>query len=483
MSQDSLATRLGLKVGVMSVLLVLGVCFAGYQFVAKGLDQIDTRALEAKMKSVAHSLSGIHNIEEVQPNTHALIDLVMGHNNLFVSIFNASNLSDPIFTTGPKRSSIELHRFPVYTSITYHEWKDKDERPMLSASQILTLQDGAQVATYLTIDQSANIELLDSLIRRALIAAPFLSLFIFVIAWLTIRRGLNPLINFLRVASRISTENLDQRLPVSNLPSELRELANGINLMLHRLDGGVQQLSQFSDDLAHELRTPITNLMGKAQVTLSRDRPTNEYKEVLESCTEELERVTRIVSDMLFIAHVSHPASSVHFETIQIRSEAMQVMDLFSFPAEEKGLEIILSGHGQVRGNRLMIQRAISNLLSNAIRYCPAGETVDIKIKELHESIRLEVGNPGTSISEEHLPKLFERFYRADKGRSRSQGGTGLGLAIVRSIMSLHQGSAEVNTSTPGYTVFFLDFPLIQPTITSPDRPAPPLELKRDDLA
>lgn len=108
------------------------------------------------------------------------------------------------------------------------------------------------------------------------------------------------LTNFLRVASRISTENLEQRLPVANLPFELRELANGINSMLNRLDGGVQQLSQFSDDLAHELRTPITNLMGKAQVTLSRERDLPEYKEVLESCTEELERVTRIVSDMLF---------------------------------------------------------------------------------------------------------------------------------------------------------------------------------------
>ncbi|MCO7624897.1 heavy metal sensor histidine kinase [Pseudomonas fluorescens] len=480
MSQDSLATRLGLKVGAMSVFLVLVVCFFGYHFVARGLEQIATTALEAKMKSVSHNLSTVNNIQEVQPDAHALIDLAMGHNNLFVSIFDASSRK-PIFTIGPKPSNFELHRFSASTSIIYHEWQDEDGRPMLSASQVMKLQDGAQVGTYLTIDQSANMELLRSLIRWAMISAPFLSLFIFAIAWLTVRRGLQPLTNFLNVASKISTQNLDQRLPVANLPSELRELANGINLMLHRLDGGVQQLSQFSDDLAHELRTPITNLMGKAQVTLSRERATTDYKEVLESCTEELERVTRIVSDMLFIAHVSHPASSVHFETVQLRYEAIQVMDLFGFPAEEKGLDITLSGNGEVRGNRLMIQRAISNLLSNAIRYCTVGKTVDLKIKVLPASIRLEVSNPGISISDEHLPKLFERFYRADKGRARSQGGTGLGLAIVRSIMSLHQGSAGVDNSTEGYTTFFLDFPLIRPSNTVADRLAPADRIDRQD--
>ena len=462
MSRDSLATQLGLKVGAMSTLLVLAVCFFGYQFVAKGLDQIATSALEAKMNSVAHNLSDIKSVEEVKPNAHTLIDLAMGHNNLFVSIFDATTLNEPIFTIGPKPSTLELHRFSATPSITYHEWQDQSGRPMLSASQIMRLENDAQVFTYLTMDQSANTELLNSLMRRALIAAPFLLLFIFALAWLTVRRGLKPLTNFLRVASRISTENLEQRLPVANLPFELRELANGINSMLNRLDGGVQQLSQFSDDLAHELRTPITNLMGKAQVTLSRERDLPEYKEVLESCTEELERVTRIVSDMLFIAHVSHPASSIHFETVKLHNEVVQIMDLFSYPAEEKGLRIVLTGEGEVRGNRLMIQRAVSNLLSNAIRYCIKNETIQLKIEVLQDSVRLGVGNPGVSISSEHLPRLCERFYRADKGRARSQGGTGLGLAIVRSIMSLHQGKASVDTSTDGYTLFFLDFPVVQ---------------------
>lgn len=149
-----------------------------------------------------------------------------------------------------------------------------------------------------------------------MIALPLLLMLIGIGAWWVVQRGLAPLQQFSRVAAKVTTQDLTHRLSPDNLPRELAELAHSINFMLHRLDGGVQQLSQFSDDLAHELRSPITNLMGKAQVTLSRERPPHEYKAVLESSTEELERLTRIVSDMLFLAQVSHPASQVAFEEV-----------------------------------------------------------------------------------------------------------------------------------------------------------------------
>mgnify|MGYP001618968321 FL=1 len=243
------------------------------------------------------------------------------------------------------------------------------------------------------------------------------------------------------------------------MPQELSELAHGINFMLHRLDSGIQQLSQFSDDLAHELRSPITNLMGKAQVTLSRERPAEEYKAVLGSCTEELGRVTRIVSDMLFLAQVSHPAALVPFETITLEDEALKVIDLFSLSAEEKRISLSVAGNGKTIGDRLMIQRAISNLLSNAIRHCPAGQSISIVIENHADQVSLLVGNPGAGIEPQHLSHLFDRFYRVDTSRSRAEGGTGLGLAIVRSIMSLHQGTADVQSMPGSMTVFRLNFP------------------------
>ncbi|BCG24960.1 two-component sensor histidine kinase [Pseudomonas tohonis] len=461
MSTDSLATRLGLKVGLMSVALVALIATFGYVMLDQGLERIAKASVGNKMEGVAQSLSSALNLSDVNSKSHVLVDLAMGHNNLYVSIFDSAKSTQPVLTLGSKSITFELHRFPAHKELAFHEWLDPLGRPMLSAAQIMQLKDGTEVGVYLTIDQSADAALLDDLLKWTLVASPFLLLLILIVAWWTVRRGLRPLTSFLRVASKISTDNLEHRLPTDKLPAELRELANGINFMLHRLDNGVQQLSQFSDDLAHELRAPITNLMGKAQVTLSRQRATQEYREVLESCTEELDRVTRIVSDMLFLAHVSHPASQVQFDTVTLNDELQRVGDLFSLSGDEKGVSLEYSGTGLVRGNRLMIQRAISNLLSNAIRYCPPGASVSMKIDQRDGLVRLAVGNPGQGIGNEHLPHLFERFYRVDKSRARSVGGTGLGLAIVRSIMSLHQGSARVEVDTNGYTRFYLEFPAL----------------------
>jgi len=210
------------------------------------------------------------------------------------------------------------------------------------------------------------------------------------------------------------------------------------------------------------LRTPINNLMGKAQVTLSRERTTLEYKNVLVSCTEELERVARIVSDMLFLAQANHPSALAPFESIALEDEAWKVAELFSLSAQDKQIKLNVSGSAQVMGDRLMIQRAISNLLSNALRHCPAGKTVSLLIEQDATQASLQVSNPGAGIEAQHLPHLFDRFYRVDSSRSRSQGSTGLGLAIVRSIMSLHQGVAEVKSLPGGMTVFRLGFPAVK---------------------
>ncbi len=166
----------------------------------------------------------------------------------------------------------------------------------------------------LSLDRSDDEALLSAYLRSTVIALPLLLILIGMGAWWLVQRGLAPLQQFSRVAAQVSTQDLTHRLALDNLPKELGELAQGINFMLHRLDDGVQQLSQFSDDLAHELRAPLTNLMGKAQVTLSRERPSRGVpRPGLESGTEEMERLSRIVSDMLFLAQVSHPAARAGF--------------------------------------------------------------------------------------------------------------------------------------------------------------------------
>ncbi|CAI8720535.1 Sensor protein [Pseudomonas sp. IT-P258] len=464
MKPASLSLRLGLTMSTLGALLVMFLAVLAYFALTHELNTLSRDSLASKMEQIEHSLSLYTDPGEISSKPHILLDQVMGHDNLTLTIYDRSNQRSPLLKSGTgmvdPRPELKALRATV-DQLTYSDSTDAEGAKYLTLSKLIRLKNGTSVPVLLSMDNAHDQALLSAYLRSTLMALPLLLIFIGLSAWAAVQRGLAPMREFRKVAAMVSTQDLDHRLSVVNMPQELSELAQGINFMLHRLDNGVQQLSQFSDDLAHELRTPINNLMGKAQVTLSRERTSEEYKDVLVSCIEELERVARIVRDMLFLAQVSHPAALAPFELIELEDEALKVADLFSLSAQEKRINLSVVGSARVLGDRLMIQRAISNLLSNALRHCPAGETVSLLIEQGTSNVSLLVSNPGAGIEAHHLPYLFERFYRVDSSRSRAQGSTGLGLAIVRSIMSLHQGVAQVQSLPGTMTVFRLGFPKV----------------------
>ncbi|MFS2072018.1 heavy metal sensor histidine kinase [Pseudomonas sp. CT11-2] len=463
MKPASLSMRLGLTVSILGALLVVFLAILAYFALTHELNTLSRNSLAQKVEQVEHSLSLYADPAEIRSAPHILLDQVMGHDNLTLTIYDRSNLRTPLLKSGSGMADPRLERKAVLAAdepLAFSDGTDDQGKHYLTASRLVRIKDGTRVPVLLSMDDAHNQALLSAYLRSTLIALPLLLIFIGLSAWAAVQRGLMPLREFRKVAAMVSTQDLDHRLSVLDMPQELSELARGINVMLDRLDNGVQQLSQFSDDLAHELRTPINNLMGKAQVTLSRERTAEAYKNVLVSCTEELERVARIVSDMLFLAQASNPAALTSFEPVALKEEAEKVADLFSLSAQDKRISLSVTGaSARVLGDRLMIQRAISNLLSNALRHCPAGQTVSLHIEQEATQVSLRVSNPGAGIEAQHLPHLFDRFYRVDSSRSRSQGSTGLGLAIVRSIMSLHQGVAEVESLPGAMTVFRLVFP------------------------
>lgn len=457
MKTASLSMRLGLLVALMGAALVVLLTVLAYASLTHELASMAKSSLSGKLEQIKHRLiEDKVTITDISSQPHRMLDLVLGHDNLQLVVYERGPEGNILLGTSDSFAAPKNNKG---VGAFYQEWLDRSERRILTASQAITLNNGEQVFVQLSIDRSADEALLAAYLRYTVAALPLLLLLIGLGAWWIVQRGLSPLHQFRQVASQVSTLELNHRIPLEKLPKELSELARSINFMLHRLDGGVQQLSQFSDDLAHELRSPISNLMGKAQVTLSRKRPPEEYKAVLESCTEELSRITRIVSDMLFLAQVSHPASLVPFERIDLAHEARRVVDLFSIAAEEKQISIEIQGAGRIFGDKLMIQRAISNLLSNAVRHTPHNAKVSLRIEKQAETVSLCVSNPGIGIPAQHIPHLFERFYRVDTSRSRAEGSTGLGLAIVRSIMNLHQGSVEASSVPGSYTSFRLIFP------------------------
>ncbi len=272
------------------------------------------------------------------------------------------------------------------------------------------------------------------------------------------RAGLRPLRTVVQLASRISAERLNERLPEQDAPAEVAELAAAFNGMLERLDDSFRRLSQFSADLAHDFRTPLNNLMLETQLGLAKVRTTAEYQALLESNLQEYERLSRMIGNMLFLARADQAEVALKKEWFALRAELEKIAEYFDGLAAEAGVTVAVEATGDLYADRLLFERAVSNLVANAIRYTPQGETIWLHGVHRGELAVVDVTNPGAGIDPRDRERLFDRFYRADPARDGRSGSAGLGLAIVKSIMTLHAGSVEVVSAVQGETSFRLTF-------------------------
>lgn len=261
-------------------------------------------------------------------------------------------------------------------------------------------------------------------------------------------------------ARNIDARQLNVRMPIADSSVELTELAQGLNLMLERLEQDFERLSEFFSDLAHELRTPITNLLTQTQVTLTRNRESESYREILASNAEEFQRLARMVSDMLYLAKTEHGLELPNREQLSLAQEVQALFDFYEAVAEEAEVGLLLEGEAMIVGDRLMLRRAIGNLLSNALRHAFKHTVVEVLIRRLPDAVELTVKNAGQPIAESDIPRLFDRFYRTQKSRPHPEhSGTGLGLSITRSLMLTHGGTIKV-VSDKKNTSFTLVFPV-----------------------
>lgn len=277
-------------------------------------------------------------------------------------------------------------------------------------------------------------------------------------AWAA-RSGLRPLRRMSAVARGISAQSLNARLPEEKMPPELAEMAYSFNAMLARLDDSFQRLSAFSADIAHELRTPLSNLLTHTQVTLTRPRGLEDYREALHSNLEELQWMAQLVNDMLYLAKADHGLLMPKRETLELADEADMLLEFFAPLAEDAGVSLSREGEARIEGDRGMLRRALSNLLDNALRFTPAEGYVRLSIVDEAKAVRVCVENSGQGISAHVLPRLFDRFYRADPARQEgSSEHAGLGLAITQSIVRAHGGQIHCE-SEAGWTRFVIELP------------------------
>jgi two-component system heavy metal sensor histidine kinase CusS len=256
---------------------------------------------------------------------------------------------------------------------------------------------------------------------------------------------------------RIGPTHLNERIAPANWPRELQPLAIAFDEMLKRLDDSFTRLSQFSADLAHELRTPIANMLGEAQVALSRDRSAAEYRETIESTIGECERLSGIVDNLLFVARAdaaSEPVERVRFDA---RAAVEKIAAFYETIAEDRHVTINCSGQGQISADPALFERAVGNLVDNALRFTPENGSIQIALAERPNDFEIAVSDNGSGVAAEHLPRVFDRFYRAEP--SRGSDGAGLGLALVKSIVDLHGGTARIQSQVGQGTTVCLTFP------------------------
>jgi heavy metal sensor kinase len=294
--------------------------------------------------------------------------------------------------------------------------------------------------------------------------------------YVLVERALAPVDRISCSAERISSQNLSERLPVPHTGDELERLSVALNHMIERLDAAFQHSRRFVADASHELRTPLTIVRGELESFVTNDQLRAEWRERLGSALEEVDRLASIVEGLFAISRLDAGEAASEWVTFDLAQLAASTADQMGLLAEDKRIQVICTGVRGVwvEGDRARMKQVVVNLLDNAIKYTPEGGAVSLKVEAEDGRAILEVADNGVGIPPEALPRVFERFFRVDKARSRGQGGAGLGLSIVKSICAAHHGRVEVSSEPGRGSRFRVELPRVRPSAShdpSQDKP------------
>lgn len=332
--------------------------------------------------------------------------------------------------------------------------------PTHGAVKKLTVQIALDVTSGVTIDEANHGKLLAVVMMRAIFFAGVIILIV--------QRMFRPLEEMVAFSEHVSISRISERTRPENWPKEVKRLAISFNTMLDRLEEALTRLSHCASNMAHEMRTPINNFMGEAEITLMQERSPDEYKKVLESGIEECTRLSQLIDSLLFLARAENPADSIDRTLFNPIEDIRDICSFYEPMTEEKGAHLTWHGQGLLYGDRLLFRRVITNLLTNALRYSPPGVKVDIAVREADDRyMEIVVTDTGYGMTAEDLNRVFDRFYRTEASRLKNPEGSGLGLSLVRAIMDLHGGSVTIASRPDEGTTVTLLFP---PDHSTPQR-------------
>lgn len=428
--------------------------------------QQDADELQVVAETVRATLANRDPLAPATTLQPALEHAVSGHHAVFFLVADADN--NIIYATpGADLTDIVLSgdRVTQISPDTIYSWENdnttyRGAALRLDAANGSTANGSNQAATLVVATSiDFHMEFMDSFYRNLWGVVIGISVFSILAAWLAVHQGHSPLREVSTQIRDISSEKLHLRVDTTQVPIELLDLVAAFNDMLQRMEDVFNRLSNFSADIAHELRTPLTNIITQTQVSLNQPRTVNEYQEILYSNLEEYERMAAMINDMLMLAKTEGGLIEPNIQELDICAEVQELFDFFGAWSEENQVTLDMVGKCPiVQCDRAMIKRALSNLLSNAIRHSTRGSTVKVIFNTEPDYTRIIIENTGTTIPPDQLAKIFDRFYRGDPSRQRRGDGAGLGLAIVKSIAEVHGWSVTAN-SKDGVTQFTLQLP------------------------
>ncbi len=456
MRRSSITVRLAALFAMAAAAVLLGFGVFIMRATNAHFEEMDLYDLHAKLELARHALAKIHAPTDLRDLPGHLDDALIGQEGLSVAVIGPQ--AETIFaTTGGDFPTPLLLRRSAYPDKPM-VWDRNGRRYRgIIASVPFGAESMSPASVAIALDISHHRDFLYAFRRTVWLTTVGSIAVMALLGWWITRRGIRPVKEMTDVVNRITAHRLHERVPSDTAPVELAGLAQSFNDLMTRLEDSFRRLSDFSSDIAHELRTPVNTLMMQTQVALSKQRSVEEYREVLHSCLEEYERLARMIADMLFLAKADNGLVVPSAETFDLGEESRRVAEFFEAYAESAGVRLTATGAGRVSGDRLMLQRAIGNLVSNAIRHTPAGGEVSIDVAEAADRALLRVVNTGAPLADPE--RVFERFYREDPSRTRgSDEGAGLGLAITRSVVLAHGGVVAAR-SEGGRTTFEMSLP------------------------
>ena len=459
----SLTLRLTLLFGAVATVVLLAFGWIIERSIEEHFAVADFKELKEIGQAVEQSLSPLQAKPDLSHLKQRFDDILVGHHGPLLHVSDASGKS-LYRSPGPDLSLIPLPSPDQFSQDNIQQWSDTKHNYRVLIQQVAGQSNGPYTVI-IAVAIDFHLHFLKEFHRTLWLMVVCGIAVMGVMGWIAVRQGHRPLHRIVEKISQTSADELNNRLDPNTVPIELTELALSFNELLQRMEEAFTRLSNFSADIAHELRTPVTNLMTQTQVALSQARDANEYQEILYSNVEEYERMAQMIGDMLFLAKADNGLNPPNTEYIDLKSEIRNLFDYYEAWAEECHVSLTLDGDAYVQGDRLMLRRALSNLLSNAVRHTPANSSVAVELSHAESDVLIVLQNPGTPIPAEHLSKVFDRFYRTDPSRQRSGEGAGLGLAIVKSIVEAHSGTIVATSDETG-----TQFRISLPTLADPTR-------------